>query len=298
MADAPTLQKTTLHKPWLVKMLIFLAVLVIFGCWGLLDALVIYPARGYEDASYKQRLYLDAAQSANRLSDASIPDPKARHAVLAAKRAELDAALSRAAALQAEAAGTTARAQQAAADLRRLQPDIADALALRWLDSLDRVSGLDPARTTMKDPAADLARLNERWKTAVQPKPLDLFDLPMQWAFAALGLGGAVYMLLFVLLPAKRTVFTFDPDARRLTLPSGQSLAPADIAEFDKRKWDKFFVSLRLKDGSTVKLDLLRHAKLEDWILDMERAANPDAAADAAPQPAPPQTAPPAQTPA
>jgi hypothetical protein len=261
-------QTTTLNRQWLVKMFIFMIVLIGFGCWGLLDAMVIYPARGHEDAGFKQKLYLEAAQAAGRLSDASIPDPRARLGVLAARRDALEAAVGKAASLQAQAAGDSSQAQQAAAELRRLQPDL--------------VGALDPARTTMAAPADDLKRLSDRWKTAVQPKPLAAYDLPLQWAFAAIGLIGGVYILLLVIVPASRTVFTWEPGPQRLTLPGGRSITPTDIIEFDKRKWDKFFVTLTLRDGSHVKLDLLKHARLEEWVLEMERSATPGEAAPAA----------------
>ncbi len=277
MSDTTTTDKqtTTLNRQWLVKMIIFMVVLVGFGCWGLLDAMVIYPARGLEDASFKQKLYLETAQGAGRLSDASIPDPQARLGVLAARRDALEGSLSKAAGLQAQAVGDSPQSQQAAAELRRLQPDLVEALALRWLDALQVVGKLEPARTTMAAPADDLKRLSERWKTAVQPKPLAAYDLPLQWAFAAIGLIGGIYILLFVIFPAKRTVFTWEPGTQRLTLPGSKSITPSDIVEFDKRKWDKFFVTLSLRDGSSIKLDLLKHAKLEEWVLEMERTATP-----------------------
>ncbi len=67
-----------------------------------------------------------------------------------------------------------------------------------------------------------------------------------------------------------------------LGLPGGHSLTPADLTDVDKRKWDKFFVSLVVKPGHAtlggkeVALDLLRYEPLEDWVLEMEKAAFPD----------------------
>ena len=80
---------------------------------------------------------------------------------------------------------------------------------------------------------------------------------------------------LFVRVSAKK--YRWSPDTRTLTLPGGKTIAPAQIAEVDKRKWDKFFVTLRLNESSPepreVKLDLLRFTPLEAWVLEMEKHA-------------------------
>ncbi|MGH7132453.1 MAG: hypothetical protein ACREJO_10960, partial [Phycisphaerales bacterium] len=60
--------------------------------------------------------------------------------------------------------------------------------------------------------------------------------------------------------------------------PDGKTIVPADIAEFDKRKWDKFYVTINLKGGEARKLDLLRYVPLEEWVLAMERTAFPETA--------------------
>ena len=74
------------------------------------------------------------------------------------------------------------------------------------------------------------------------------------------------------------------PLATEAELPGGQKVGPGDIAEFDKRKWDKFLVTLTIKDshptlgGQRVVVDLYRHEPVEDWILAMERTAFPETA--------------------
>lgn len=279
----PATESTTLNRQWLVKMLIPMVVLGVLGGWGLFDAMYAYPKRGMEDASYQQKLYLESAQEAGKLSkgEASIPDPQARLGVLAAKRDELNKSADAASRLQAQASGAGADAQQAAAQLRRLRGDLMDAAALRWLDSLAVVGRLDKTLTDMTDPATELKSLSEKWKTTSQPKPLSQFDLPLQWVITLVGFGGLAYMLFVVLLPSRRRVYQWDPVEKRLFLPGGKNVTPADIAEFDKRKWDKFFVFLHLKDtvgGGVEKLDLLKHTKLEGWVLEMERIAFPDSA--------------------
>ena len=57
-----------------------------------------------------------------------------------------------------------------------------------------------------------------------------------------------------------------------VTLPDGRTITPDMIESVDRSKWDKFYVFLRLNDGSPdVRLDLLRHEPLEEWFLEMER---------------------------
>jgi hypothetical protein len=140
--------------------------------------------------------------------------------------------------------------------------------------------------TTMSDPRAKRIELGNKWKTAQQPKPLAAYDLPLQWIMLAGCMGISAYMVFLVLLPAARTVYTWEPTTRRLTLPSGRSITPSDLAEVDKRRWDKFYVVLNLKDsapGGPVPLDLLRHKHLEDWVLEMEKEAFPGSATDDSP---------------
>ena len=64
---------------------------------------------------------------------------------------------------------------------------------------------------------------------------------------------------------------------------------PEDITDFDKRKWDKFLVTLSIRDGhptmpgKKLTLDTYMHNELEPWILEMERVG-PTAKAIAAPE--------------
>ncbi|MGQ0627730.1 MAG: hypothetical protein ACT4PL_06465 [Phycisphaerales bacterium] len=269
---------TTLNRGWVVKMVTFIVVLVGFGFYGLYDATLAYPGRGYEDASYKKMLYLercDEAAKAGRadlLDKSAIAAPDARHAQLMANRAKLEVAEKTAEPLRPDSR-----------EYRALLPELVDAAALRWLDSLALVGGLKPENTDFKDPAAESKAIKERWSKASPPKPLEKYDLPMQWSFTFIGFVGAALIVLLV-LATKRKRFGWDPVEKRLSLPGGQTLTPDDIAEFDKRKWDKFYIFLHLKPsagGGQRKLDLLRHAKLEGWVLEMERIAFPENAAPA-----------------
>ena len=60
-----TLLRTSISRNWLIKMAVFLIALLGFGTWGLVDALVIYPRKGLEDASFKLKNYLQAASASN-----------------------------------------------------------------------------------------------------------------------------------------------------------------------------------------------------------------------------------------
>lgn len=274
--------KTSLNRKWLIKMIVFLIVLAAFGTWGLVDSIWIYPNRGLDDASFKQRAYLEAAERAGRLSTAAFPDPVTARATLEAKRGELEEAERKGLALESTAAQSTPEGQRAAADLRGLAAQRADYHALQWLDALARVFHLKPEATAIADPSKTLAELRETWKTRTPPKALASYDLPLQWFFTAIGYGGALWMLIHTLRIRGR-VYAFEPDTQRLTLPGGRQLTPADIAEFDKRRWDKFYVYLQLKDGSPeIPLDMLPHDPLEDWILSMEDTAFPERAKERA----------------
>ncbi|MFN0010428.1 MAG: hypothetical protein ACKVS8_02160 [Phycisphaerales bacterium] len=281
MAERET---TTLNRPWLMKTAVFMVGLLGFGIWGLVDAMVIYPNRGIEDASFKQKVYLEANQRAGRIVLSSFREPADALEALQEKKAELRKAVDEDAALQkAEAAGGQP-AQDATRRRRAIMGTVADAAGLKWLESLSLVGRLDPKFTVMADADATLAELKAKWDKTSPPKELAAYDLPLQWIFTFLGFAGFAYLVVLV-LRVKTTTYGWDAPDQRLHLPDGKAIVPADIKEFDKRKWDKFFVFLHLKDGSRpVKLDLYRHAKLEEWVLAMEKAAFPEQAkaADAA----------------
>ncbi|MBX3358191.1 MAG: hypothetical protein KF745_07165 [Phycisphaeraceae bacterium] len=261
---APPVTVTRLNSHWLMKMAIFFIVLVGLGSWGLYDATIAYPARGQADASYQLKEYLAAAKTAGRLSQTRVTDPVTDLADLQKRRAEFTSAARDTA---------TGNGRIAAMELAKLQ----------WLESLSRVWALDSATARITDPEKQLAELTAEWNTRGAPKPLSGLDMFFQWLFVAIGGVGAAWVALVVLW-AGTMKFRFDPATLRLTLPGAgtPTIAPADIKEFDKRKWHKFFVTLNLKDGRQVKLDLLRYTPLEDWILQMERAAFPESGAEAA----------------
>ncbi len=260
MADTAPLT-TTLNRKWLVKMWIFTLFLLGLGVWGAIDAWVVYPARGERHTKFMLREYLDRlSREGSLLRSASVEDP--------------------------------------AAELERLraQPDLpvdsAEAARRQWLESLSRITNLarlrdqnraerdrratDPSRTidttTMfSDPVGRLDRLNQELAGSNVPSPLAAYDIPLQYLFVAIGFGGAVWLVYF-LARCRRIVYRYDPAEHRLTLPSGKSFTPSEIAEVDKRDWHKYYMHMTLKDGTPeFRLDLLRHWPLEEWVLEMER---------------------------
>lgn len=263
-----TLETTTLDRRWLAKMIIFFAVLVFFGFYGLYDAIIAYPNRGFRHASYCEFQYLEAARSQGLLD---------RRLIIENPREEY-------------------------ARLRALEPSRLgeiDKVRLEWLRSLSVVGALKPEFTQLaveeadgtvrSDPQARYEQLKQEWTTTQgtgknAPKALASYDIPVQWLFVVIGFGGGAWMAgLFIAV--KRIRYSWDAEKQVLHLPIGgveHTLTPADIEEFDKRKWDKYLVFLKIKPehptlgGREIKLDLYRYAHLETWILAMEKTAFPE----------------------
>lgn len=250
---APVATRTTTNRGWMIKIVIFMVAMFGLGIWGLVDALVVFPNRGREHADYTEWKYLDAADKSGMLHMAAVAEPDQKLASLRKQEKAL-----REEAKIAEARGGVGRAQ-------------VDLLELEWLTSLTRVRLAKPERTNFADPRKRLDELQQKQSSKTPPKPLAAYDIPLQWVFVVGGLGMGFY-LASLIARVKRTVFRWDPATLTLTMPDGRTFTPDQIKEVDKRKWDKFFVFLRPKDGSAeVKLDLLRHQHLEDWILEFEK---------------------------
>lgn len=258
--------KTVLNRTWLIKVVVMTIALFAFGSWGLYDAVVAYPKRGADYASYAQLEYLRAALAADENEErgvlrreASVDNPSAELAELRSIEAEL------AAQAQNESDPRHYRAQM---ELQRLE----------WLVALSRIGRLTPEETTMEFPRQTLATLEEEWKTGSSASPLAAYDIPSQWAIMVVCYGFTAYLLVLFFSVATKS-YRWDPAEQRLTFPGGASIVPGDLAEVDKRKWDKFIVYLSIKPGhdklggQSIKVDTYRYALLEDWILDMEQAA-------------------------
>ncbi len=264
---------TTISRKWSLKIFIFAALTLGLGVWGLYDAMVAYPNRGRHAAEYLEGQYLQAYKDVNGTIDrgASIEDPKAE----------------------------LARLRQAKRDDSPMSA--IEVAKYRWLEQLSYVSRLDPSSSTI--PRTDtfpkgvskggaitsgLERLVALQTGITTPaKPLEGYDIPSQWLIMACGLGVAAYLGV-LLARVFSTKYHFEPAAQRLHLPGGATVVPGDIDEFDKRKWDKFLITLRTKadhptlGGKPLTLDLLRHEPLEEWVLQMEKTRFPEAAQESA----------------
>lgn len=260
-----TIERTTLNRMWMAKMGLVMLIGLALGTWGLLDALWLYPRRGMEDASSRQLKYLEAAEAAGTLADASVPRPGDEYPRLVARRAELEKAVAE------KGRGTPAQQAEQNAKVR-------DAALLGWLDSLNMLWRVSPSYTTIADPAAELSRLRAVWEKKPQPTPLSWYDMPLQYVYVVVG----YVVFLWVLrnfLRVRGQVYGWEAGENRLHLPGGRTLTPADLKDVDKRKWDKFYVYLQLKTGEPeLFLDLYPHVPLEDWVLKMEEVAFPDRA--------------------
>lgn len=270
-------QRTHISSKWVVKMSVFMLALLVFGAWGLYDATVVYRRRGMQAAQIAEYRFLDALKDKNkdRLTNetASLADP--------------------------------------AAEIRRLQDadrqgniTPVDRAELDWLLQLKYVGELSPDNTRLprKDYFAqgvskggEIPDAMNRWqalKGAPSASALSAFDIPVQWLICVVGLGWGLYLAALMLSVRGRT-YRWTPEEMRLHLPGGESFVPADIDEIDKRKWHKFFVAIKIRPahptlaGKSIELDLLRYVPLEEWVLQMERAAFPEESAGSAGQLAP-----------
>lgn len=302
---------TTLRPGWRTKMVIFIAAFLGFGAWGLYDATIAYPNRGLKIASIRELEYLQAAQRVRgRLDPAelSAPDPKEQLAMLrrgADRLGELDKArlawlesLEKAWRLDASRTTYNNSDRAPAQRLKDLDaqwrgvtalPKAVDAfdIFVQWLIfgacSFFGVCGVWLLVTIWRRPF----RFDPQTHTLQLPKvtPVDrlirgvLHVLRIPWAIIKL------WLRLGAKINAGGQVNQF---RQRIPAPGGQTLTPADLAEVDKTHWSKYWVTLRVKPGHptlggrAIAIDLYRRAKVEGWILDMEKIAFPEVASDAA----------------
>lgn len=260
--------KAPLNPKWVLKMGIFVIVLVAVGGWGLYDATVAYPARGERVASWAKWQYLQAVKAADEREDfgvmvreASVPDPKVEYASIT------DAEV--AARVLSDAANRSGpRYYRANMRLARKF----------WLEQLQKIGQMKPARTTIDNPSQELDTLKLEWTTKAQPKPLASYDLPSQWLILSVSWTVAAYLIV-LFLKVGATRFRWHEAEGRLDLPGGHSITAADLAEVDKRKWDKFIVFLKINDshkslgGREIRIDTYRHSLIEDWVLTLASTA-------------------------
>ncbi len=289
---------TSLSGNWVLKQVVFLIVLLVFGFWGLADALYFYPRRGLEDASFKLRNYLAAASEAGRLipAEIAVADPKGALAELSPRMEQLFKATTATGVESRGAKVEFARGQwlEALARAWKLttEPQVVVSpgqLPKDFVDAATRTVRYDPVRgigLVVSQPGATpveippqrlLGELVQKWNTRDQVKPLSGYDMPLQWVFVAVGFVGGAWILLTMVRAGARK-YRWDPQTQTLTLPGGESFTPNDVKEFDKRRWHRLFVTVNLKSGAAHTFDLLRYVPLEEWILAMERTAFPESA--------------------
>lgn len=266
------MQQSRMSKKWILKLSVIALAFIAFGFWGLADAIWVYPKRGIAAAEFYELYYLRQLSTDRPPLDrrAGIDDPAARLADLKAKGDS----------------GVTA--------VERYQRD--------WLTQLQLVGRLSPDYTAIPrsqpdqvevtDAVARLDALSKEWGTSGSGKerksnPLSWYDIPAQWLIMACGLGIGLW-IIGVLILARRKTYGWEAATQRLHLPGGASFVPDDIAEVDKRKWHKFYVTINLKPshpqlgGKGIELDLMRYEPVEEWVLAMEKTAFPELAEEEA----------------
>jgi len=253
--------RSTVNRNWAIKNLVFLVVLLGLGVWGLYDATVAYPNRGRRHAEWSEWQYLSHALTNGFVSRASVETPQERLSELSGQGRELENT----------AQGSGSEAARAQFELNQL----------RWLRSLNLVGLLEPDRTIIDNPVERFEALDAEWSQRGQVNGLNSYDIPVQWLITAVGLGGALW-IVFLFGRVKARTYTFDDESMTLTLPGGQTIKPVDIEVFDKRKWHRYLVFLKIRSeqgqlgGQEIRIDLLRHAPVEDWVKRMFREAHPE----------------------
>ncbi len=258
-------QTTSLNRTWTIKMLAIAVLFIGFGIWGYIDAVYVYPQRGIRAADYLKWEYLQEAKRANEggqsapWSNPSIADPVAAFDQLRKTAPE------------------------------NLKP--VDAKKKAWLESLTIVGRLTPEYTAVGNPTDELETLRQEFTgpngQPRVPKTLSWYDIPVQWVIFAVGLLVGLWMLGLVGL-VSRVKYTYDSATKTLGLPDGSTLSVGECEDFDRRKWDKFLMFVKVKPGHArhggkeLRFDLLRHVPLEEWIVEMEYTAFPDRAKSAA----------------
>ena len=245
----PLLDKTetTLASRWTRRVFIILGIGLVLFFWGLFDAAVQYPKTGIKAAEYLEFQYLRASQKVGKAGEASVADPLEEVKRLEGRKAQ-----------------------------NVLSNEI-EKTRLEWLEALKNAHVLNAENTKIEDPAKRYRELEVLWggASAQPPQPLEPYDLWVQWAITGAGLAVVAWRGLTA-LPVARRKYYWDTASSTLKLPNGATLVASDIVEFDKRKWDKFFVTLEIRDGHPAfsgqrkTFDMYPYNELESWILELE----------------------------
>ncbi|MGV6815268.1 MAG: hypothetical protein ACWA5W_09720 [Phycisphaerales bacterium] len=260
--------KAPINPRWMFKLLVIGIVVFAVGAWGFWDASSVYPSRGKRYASYAQYQYLEQAKRANDedfgifIRESSVTNPQEEYDRLS------------------EPETKTRNLQDAAnsSSNRNLRASMFNA-RLAWLEALKVVGQLDAEHTTFDSPQQQLETLKAKWQSAASiPNPLHAFDLIVQWMIMALC--WTIAMVMFVHIVRVRSKrYSWEAQSMTLTIPGGHAITPEDLEEVDKRKWDKFIVFLKIKDGHStlggkeISVDTYQRQFVEDWILAMEDKA-------------------------
>lgn len=259
---------TTLNRRWFMKMLVMLIVCFGFGIYGIVDAFYIYPKRGREYSEDRERVYLERLSvPPGRLVEASVPDPKATYAALAARETELQEAETE----FLKKIASTDNGEKMDAQVRLL-PKAIEYARYDWLRSHSYAFTLSGDKTTIANPAERFKELTTALNSRDKAVPLSAYDMPLQYGYTVLGFGLTLFVI-FSIVRTKATKYQYEPDTKTLIVPGGARIAAADLTELDKRKWHKFYVTLITRDGKATELDLYRFDPLEEWVLVMEKAA-------------------------
>lgn len=259
--------RTSINRKWWIKQVLFLFVTFGLGLYFLYDGLVAYPNRGARAAEFAEFQYLQVwdKERGGIGTLQGINNPQERLNQLEEKRRNVGSL------------------------------DGSEEALLRWFENLKTISKLVPEatdipRTNYKDGVQvtsakeRLETLKKTWTTNGQeqksPTPLSAFDIPSQWFGLAVSFLIGIWLLI-VFLKAVGKVYTWNPQTKSITLPGkAGTFGPCDIEEFDRRKWEKLFITLKFKPthptlgGKSIEFDLLRFEPLEAWILEQERAAS------------------------
>lgn len=247
-------QTSTIGMRWARRMIIFAALLLGLGVWATWDAFSVYPKRGRAFAEWAEWQYLLALKEESR----SDPGIMTRNAPVTDPKAEL----------------SRLRSDEMARQRMYM------AARYEWLRALSLVGLLTPENTNYSAlaPRQREEQLSQSWATRDKPAALRGYDIPSQYLMMTVGYGFGAY-ILFLLVRVAVTKYRWNPATKAITLPNGATIAPPDLAEVDKRKWDKFIVFLKIRPGvervgdTSIRVDTFRHGMIEEWILEMERQA-------------------------
>jgi len=259
---------TTISRRWLIKLIAVCLAGFGFMGWGLYDALSLYPKRGLEYAETRERIYLERlAASPGRMGEATVAEPKSTLTELEARETDL---------LENERTFATKlassdRGEQTDAQVRLL-PKAVEYARFDWLRALNYAWELKPERTMIAEPAARLKALKALHETRDAAVPISKYDMLLQWGYVFAGAILGVATLVHLIRGCSKS-YRYVAATHTLTLPGGRTIAAADLVELDRRRWHKFYVTLLVRDGKPVEIDLYKYEPLEEWVLDMERAA-------------------------